>query len=399
MTFDLPFAIEIVLRRPEFLWIISALPLLWVLVLWEGRQRKEVLRDPWVALHFFPVRSMLRFLWWVGMSAVIVLLACALAVPERKVINWQKIFGMVRITFLIDASLSTALAEDVEPNRLAAEKELIQDFVNLLWFDQKLKGNYAVALIPFAGAAQPFYSPFTVSREQTILNLESINEKTITRKGTSLWAALRAYDELLLWRPAEQKDTVDLAILISDGGKEEGRGTERSVISALLKEILDPYRAMLMMKDVRILARSSERMRRVVVNTVGVGSVELDAAGNRVSMPVPLIIRDRAGNFFDYYREDPKDPKRPILYSWLDEEILKDIAEMGGGAYAHFSDKEKILHEFKTLVFDHRQETGKVPDAWYDSMRVWFLVPAFCLCFILFGYSEPFLRLFKKRAL
>ena len=117
---------------------------------------------------------------------------------------------------------------------------------------------------------------------------------------------------------------------------------------------------------------------------------------DRVSLPVPLVIRDKQGNFHDYYREDEKDGKSPVLYSRLDEDILKDIARMGGGAYMHFSEKEKLVQEFKALVLRHRVQIGRLPEIQYDSLRIWFIVPACLLCFILFGYAEPYARIAKK---
>ena len=180
-----------------------------------------------------------------------------LARPRRKTTGfWRKVRDETRITFLLDSSWSMKMGEDVEPNRLAAAKERIEYFVDALWFDPMLKGNYAVALIPFAGAAEPLFLPFTTSRDQFLSHLGQIDERTITKKGTSLWAALRAYDELLLSRPAREKGTLDLGILISDGGKEEGKGTEQRLLPNLMHELLDPYRIAAKVNDAQIIVRS-----------------------------------------------------------------------------------------------------------------------------------------------
>ena len=399
MLISLPFGLEIVLRRPELLWLLAILPFLWWLAVYEGRIRKKILRqDAWIQEHMASAHLPTRFTrikWWMGASVAVVLLTVIIATPDRKIIEQHNVYGMVRITFLLDSSWSMKWGEDVEPNRLAAAKVIIENFVNTLWFDTQLKGSYAMALIPFAGAAQPFYLPFTTSREQFVSNLEQINEQTVRKKGTSVWAALRAYDELLLSRPAAEKGVVDLAVLISDGGKEEGKGTEQLLLPQLMKELLDPYRAALVSNDTRMIIRSDTVSRTIMVSTVGVGKVEIDNMGNRVSVPVPLIIRDKEGNFFDYYREDENNPKSAVLASRLDEDILKDIARMGGGSYMHFSQEEKLLQELKALVLHYRQETGKVPEVRYDALRLWFLIPTFLLCFILFGYAEPYARIVR----
>ena len=399
MIVALPFSLEIALRQPELLWLLMFLPILWLLAIWEGRLRKKTLQDPWIQLHIASAhlpRMQDRLLWWVGTSMALVLLIAALVAPDRKITHWKSVYGMVRVTFLLDSSLSMKWGEDVEPNRLAAAKVVMEEFVNALWLDTTLQGSYAVALIPFAGAAQPVYLPFTTSREQILSHLEAINEQTVRKKGTSLLAALRAYDELLLARPVHEKGTVDLAIFISDGGKEEGKGTEQHLLPEVLKELLDPYRMAAIINDIRTVIRSNVVTRTVIVNTVGVGKVEIDAMGNRVSIPVPLIIRDKAGNFLDYYREEERNPKSPVLRSRLDEDILRDIAKLGHGAYMHFSEEEKLLQEFKALVLRHRLELEKIPEVQYEPLRAWFAASALLLCFILFGYAEPYTRIVKK---
>ena len=398
MLISLPFGLEIVLRRPELLWLLAILPFLWWLAVYEGRIRKKTLQDPWIQLHLASSHlptGLARIRWWMGASIAFVLLTVIIATPDRKIIEQRSVYGMVRVTFLLDSSLSMIWGEDVEPNRLAAAKSVIENFVNTLWFNGELKGSYAMALIPFAGAAQPFYLPFTTSREQFVSNLEQINQQTVRKKGTSVWAALRAYDELLLSRPAAEKGTLDLAILISDGGKEEGKGTEKLLLPQLMKELLDPYRAAVVFSDTRMIIRSDVAVRKVMVITIGVGKVAIDNMGNQVSVPVPLIIRDKTGNFVYYYREDENNPKSAVLASRLDENILKDIARMGGGSYMHFSQEGKLLQELKALVLRYRQETGKVPEIRYDALRMWFLVPAMLLCCILFGYAEPYVRMVR----
>ena len=396
MIVALPFSLEIVLSKPELLWLLVLLPVLWLLAIWEGRLRKKTLQDPWIRLHVASAhlpRVRDRLLWWAGASMGLVLVIAALVVPDRKITHWKSVYGMVRVTFLLDSSLSMKWGEDVEPNRLAAAKVVMEEFVNALWLDAALNGSYAVALIPFAGMAQPLYLPFTTSREQILSHLEAINEQTVRKKGTSILAALRAYDELLLARPADQEGTVDVAIFISDGGKEEGKGTEQRLLPGLMRELLDSHRMAAIINDTRKVIQSSVVARTVIVNTVGVGKVEIDTMGNRVPVPVPLIIRDKAGNFLDYYREDGNDSKSPALQSRLDEDILKDIATLGHGAYMHFSEEEKLLQEFKQLILRHRLKTGKIPEVQYDSLRAWFVASALLLCFMLFGYAEPYVRI------
>lgn len=384
---SLPFDIEIVFRHPERFLLLFILPAILILVWYQAKKRKNAQKDPWIQLHLSDAKLPGRFkriFWRSVASLVLVVIIAALTNPERKITEWEKVFSGMRIAILLDSSWSMKGGEDIKPNRMTASKEVSKDFIDLLWKDPDLKGRYTLALIPFAGAAQPFLTGFTTSREEFLFNLSQVNENTITKKGTSLWSAFKAYDTLLLWYPPYDKDTIDLAIIISDGGKEEKRPRERQAIPGLIRELRDSYRAQRIIMGRRFIIRSEEKQRTVIINTVGVGLTE----------PVPLIVRDRAGNFVDYYRAKENDPKSPILKSQLDEEILKDIAEKyGGGKYINFSERAQLLQEFKNLVLEHRKETGKIPHVRYESVRNWFLAPAFVILYFLFGYGGWLKRL------
>lgn len=368
MIWHLPYVADIIFRHPERFFIAAALiPLVWALVWWEAKCRKKELLNPYWSEHL-PVARLpgfyKRIFWWLMASLAILLLVAALAVPEKKVAWHELIYGRIRITFLFDSSLSMKLAEDVKPNRLIAAKDAITDLVNMLSRDPELEGRYSLALIPFAAAAQPFFTSFTTSREEFLTNLAEVDEKTISRQGTSLWAALRAYEELLKAYPPKEK-TTDLAFLISDGGKEEGRAGEKEFIPSLIRKI------------------SSLPNFRVIINTVGIG----------YSRPVELIIRDEAGNFIGFYRKNPNDPKSPIQKSELNERILKEVADLTRGDYKHFTEKDKILKEFKAIVLKNREVVDNFPRIRYESITNWFLVPAFIIFYFLLGYAGWLIRL------
>ena len=383
MTWHLPYEVDIVLRHPEHLWAAVLIIFLLLLVCVETKRRRTVLHNPWLQLHL-PV-SLLpslwrRIAWWLLASIALSCMIAAFALPERKFVIKEKVYGQVRLTFFFDVSFSMVRAEDIQPNRMRAAKNMISGFIDMLTHDQDLQGRYQLALIPFAGTAQPFFLTFTISREEFLSNLEDINERTISRQGTSILAALSAY-RLLLSRYPPRENTTDIAILISDGGQEEGRGGEKNFFSTVISDIHEVIR-------LHLANNAQVSSWHFVLSTIGVGSVEIDATGKRTALPIELIIRDNAGHFLDFYRKDPKDSQSPVLKSSLDEETLSEVARLGGGSYYHFSNVQTIAKAFRELVLAHRVIKDEIPTFRYEPILSWFLVPAFVLWYILFGFGD-----------
>lgn len=383
MIVNLPYGIQVVFRYPERLWALTLVILVGLLVWQEMRQRRAALRDPWLQLHF-PVCSFpslrKRIAWWLAAGMALSLVITASAIPERKFVDKENVYGRLRLAFLFDVSLSMVRAEDVMPNRMRAAKDLITAFIDMLAHDQGLQGRYSLALIPFAGTAQPFFLTFTTSREEFLSSMEEINERTISRQGTSVLSALLAYRSLLWHHPAREETIMDIAILISDGGQEEGKGGERNFFQSAIRDIHD-------ITNMRMARGINAPLWRFSLSAIGIGNVKINDKGARISDPAELIIRDSAGNFIDFYREDQKNSQSPVLKSRLDEEILMEIARLGRGSYYHFSDTQHIAHAFRELVLAHRIVVDKVSHARYEPVWQWFLVPAFVLWYILFGFG------------
>ncbi|MBI2446367.1 MAG: VWA domain-containing protein [Parcubacteria group bacterium] len=373
--------IDLIFHPPERFWFSFLLLFLVIPIVLEWRKRKNALSNPEIKLYLSTSRipaTRKRVFWWIAFAAATGFLVAAYANPEMVVTDWERVFEQVRVTVILDISRSMKKAEDVEPNRLEAAKDVVRNLVAALERDPELKGKYKLALIPFSGAALPYYLPFTVSRSEFLSHLESLDTETIAKRGTSLWAALRAYDELLLANPSRDAKTIDLGILISDGGKEEGK-KERAILSQAASDLRDPYRAAhFLLSGERIIVRQKEPGRNTVLNTVGIGMAE----------PVPLKERDKAGNFTGYQHLIEGNPKSPVDTSTLDEQVLKELAKAGGGEYRHFIDRETIFKEFKALILAHRLEADKIPYPRYESARAWFLAPSFIIFYFLFGYGR-----------
>lgn len=388
MTWYLPYGIQVVFRYPERLWVAVLVVFLLLLAWQEMKRRRIVLQDPWLTLHL-PFSSLSssgkKIIWWLMASVALCCMVAAFAVPERKSVDKEKVYGQLRLTFIFDVSISMVRAEDVKPNRMRGAKDMIIGFLDMLAHDQELQGRYQLALIPFAGTAQSLFLTFTASREEFLANLEEINERTISRQGTSVLAALLGYQSLLSRHPPRE-ETTDIAILISDGGKEEGREGEKNFFPAVINDIREGIRT--------YTARNTKiHSWHFIISTIGIGNVEIDKTGKRIAKPVELIIRDSGGNFIDFYREDSKNPQSPALKSRLDEEILMDIARLGGGSYYHFSDTQTLVNAFRELMLTHRILVDEIPRYRLEPILSWFLVPAFALWYVLFGFSDWITRM------
>src|SRR3989344_703994 len=395
-----PFATEIVFHPPEQFWLVYLLPLIVIPVIWEWCKRnKAIFDDTYNRVHTSTSKiptTARRVYWWVTCAVATGFLVVAYANPEKITTEWERVFEQIRVTFILDISWSMKKAEDVSPKRLEASKEVIRNLVKSFERDSDLKGRYPLALIPFSGAALPYYTQFTTSRDEFLSHLESLDIETITKRGTSLLAAIKAYDELLLANPARDTKTLDLGILISDGGKEEGK-KEKALLARAIADLRDPYRVThFLLSGGKIIARSKEPIKRVVVHSVGVGKVEVDDSGKRVSKPVHLKNRDKSGNFLGYQHLADDDIKSPIETSTLDEQILIELSKAGEGKYLHFDNKEALIKEFKTLILNSRKEVDGIPHYRYESVRSWFLTPSFIIFYFLFGYGQWLMKIARR---
>ncbi|OGZ98983.1 MAG: hypothetical protein A3C07_03845 [Candidatus Sungbacteria bacterium RIFCSPHIGHO2_02_FULL_47_11] len=367
---------DVVFRRPELLWFcvlfVVGIP---AFFFWKRKVVLQTLEDPWIRMHLPNAKlpSSLRYFFIaIGFGLLCSLLVAVIAEPERRLIHKEPVYGHIRVAFVLDTSLSMVRAEDVLPNRLAGAKEVIKRFVDKLWYAEDTKGHYSISLVPFAGGAVSLYLPFTTSRESFLESLENVDGQTITTAGTSLLAALNGYGELLRKYPARDKETVDIAILISDGGKEEGIGVERNEIGQEIKSLQGTVR----------------------IYTIGVGTVQV-VGGKRIPQPVKLVIRGDDGSF-DYMRRVQGNANSPPLVSSLDEDILQVVARMGGGEYAFFENKENLFGVFQDIILKNRKLIDYADRTLYVSAVKEFLIPAIILAFFLFGYVRSaaiFLRI------
>jgi len=262
----------------HFLWLI---PLLALALLVNGRQKKR-------ALEKFADQELLyrltgieqpgkRFLKRLLLLASLALILFALSGP-RWGSHYQEVSQKgVEIMVLVDVSPSM-LVKDIKPNRLERARREILDFLRVVQGDK-------VGLVAFSGAAF-VQCPLTLDYAALEMFLSGLQADLLPVPGTDLGAAietgLSAFDF--------QSETDKAMLLITDGEDHEGKGREAAQKAAA--------------KGVKIFI-------------FGLG----ETAGG----PVPG--GDGKGGF-------KKDREGKLILSKLNEEGLREIASITGGAYA-----------------------------------------------------------------
>ncbi len=394
---------DIVFRQQNFLWLVPIFMML-IPALYGMRYRalKKILANKWFAMHATTSRlpKGTEYIKKAAvLTAVLVALSFASAEPERKIVGMENIYN-VRVTFLFDSSPSMKYAADVSPTRLHAAKTFVKSVTLRLKDDPVMGGNYQFALIPFAGNSIPLYTGFTTELGVFLEMLAHVDERTVTVPGTDLYAVLWGYGELLKKFPAPKEGVVDIAVLISDGGKEENIYQDRNEIA----------------KTIRHLPKS------VVMYTIGVGSKETDRAcaeavrkSTRVTtensdtiaetiqkrcsktVSTPLV-RENDDAVKEYVRENEYDSASKILTSELDEGMLSFVARADnrGGEYLFFENSELFIKKISTLILQNRKIIGVKKHERYESAAVFFLAPAFLLFCLFFLDGWTALIVFQK---
>ncbi|MDE0836968.1 MAG: VWA domain-containing protein [Akkermansiaceae bacterium] len=220
------------------------------------------------------LRWIRRGLW----LAAILLLAVAAARPQLGY-EWREVKRRgIDILFAVDTSRSM-LAEDLTPNRLERARLGILDFLNQLEGDR-------VGLVPFAGSAFAL-CPLTLDYGAFRESLNSINTNLIPRQGTDLASAIREGDRLF----DEEGNNQRFLVLITDGEDLQGEA---------------------------LAAAEEAKKNGTTIYTVGVGAADGQA----------IPVRDQYGR--KTYLRDENGKK---VQTKLDEQTLREIAEITGGLY------------------------------------------------------------------
>lgn len=298
--------------NPEYFYLLLLLPLFVGLLLYIKREYTKRLKR---FGNIETLRQLMPDAAWskirnkfllVALAFVFIVLALARPQTGAKLKEVEQ--KGVELLFVVDVS-NSMLAEDFKPSRIERTKNAIGSLLDKFTNDR-------VGMVVFAG--KPFMQlPVTTDYIVAKNFIDYISPNMIEAQGTDIAAALRLAQSSF----SSDSEKSRAVILISDGEAHDGDAI--SVAESMSKE-------------------------GIIVNAIGIGTPE----GS------PIVVggqefRDENGN---------------IVVSKLNEELLKEIAINGGGAYVRATNQSLGLDEvvkqvrsmeqknFATVVYDEYNE-------------------------------------------
>ena len=266
---------------PIYLYLLVLIPVLALIRFVSYRNQKKRLRkfgDPALLKALMPDVSRFRpsVKFWI-LEGALALLIVMLARPQLGTkISHEKRVG---IETIIAMDISNSMrAEDIVPSRLDRSKMMVENLVDHF-------SNDKIGLIVFAGDAF-VQLPITSDYVSAKMFLSSIDPSMMATQGTDIATAI----DMATHSFTQEEGIGKAIVVITDGEDHEGGAVEAAQ------------------------AAKDNGMR---VYVLGVGSV------NGAPVPIPGTgdyMRDNSGN---------------TVMSALNEEMCKQIAQAGGGAYIH----------------------------------------------------------------
>lgn len=244
----------------------------------------------------------------------------------------------VDVIFAIDVSKSMD-AQDVVPSRMLKAKQLVSNIVNQM-------SNHRLGLIVFSGNAY-LQMPVTVDYAGSKMYLKTINTNMVPSPGTSIASAV----SLALESFDEDSEGYKTLVIISDGEEHDGEA-------------------------VKLIAKAKEE--GVKVFTVGLGS--------KNGGPIPI---DNQGNF-------KKDSNGEIVQTKLNEEMLAELAQIGGGKYYNASNKDISASLLNAIDGQSKRNIDEKVFTSFKNQFPVFLSIALFLLLIDFLIPERKIKLFNK---
>ena len=277
--------------NPEILYALVLIPALWLFFLANRKNRKKKLNefgDPELMKGLMPDVSLWRPVWKYNLLLFALLtLIFVLARPQfGSKLQTVKRKG-VEIVIALDVS-NSMLSQDIKPNRLERAKQAISKLLDKLHDDK-------IGLIVFAGDA---YSqlPITTDYVSAKMFLSSINTNTVPVQGTAIGKAI----ELGMKSFGPKTGAGRAIIVITDGENHE---------------------------DNAVAAAKKAKEDGILVFTLGMGLEQ--------GAPIPIpgtngFRKDKDGN---------------VVVSKLDLQMLREIAQAGGGVPIRASNGNVGLNE------------------------------------------------------
>ncbi|WP_412987208.1 vWA domain-containing protein [Pontimicrobium sp. IMCC45349] len=277
----------------EMFWLLLLLP---IAILWYVFKHKKQTAELSIStIKGFQVTQSwlpkLKHLMFVFRLAALALIITALARPQTVDVSTKtKTTRGIDIIMAIDVSASM-LAKDLKPNRLEALKNVAGDFING-------RPNDRIGLVEYAGESYT-KTPITSDKSIVLRSLKEIKYNTIIEGGTAIGMGLAN----AVNRIKDSKAKSKVIILLTDGVNNSG--------------FIDPNTA-------------SELAVEYGIKTYTIG---LGTNGMALS-PVRLT-----NGIFEYGRVQVE----------IDEELLKEIAEVTGGKYFRATNNKKLKEIYKEI--------------------------------------------------
>ncbi len=326
----------------KFLYLLILIPLILVgygIFRHLRGRRVKALGDEALVKELMPSASSAK--GWIRISFFclgLMFLIIGLARPQTGARLAEKKTKGAEILVALDVS-NSMLAQDYSPNRLERAKLAIARLTDRLQQDR-------IGLVIFAGTSF-VQLPVTTDYISAKMFLGSIDTGSIPIQGTAIGEAIRLCTKSF----SAQSEKSRVIVVISDGEDHEEDAVESAKQAAELG---------------------------IKVYTIGVGSAE--------GQPIPMdggLLKDRNGD---------------IVVTRLNEQMLRDIARAGGGAYIHAGNEEfglnPIIQDIRRM---EEEEFGSVVFEEYDEQYMYFLGLAL-LCFVIqmvTGSRKPRRKLFE----
>ena len=298
---------------PIYLYLLALIPLLALIRFIMVHQQKKRLRkfgDPELVRQLMPnvsrFRPMVKFYLLLGALALLIVVLARPQLGTR--ISHEKRTGIETI-ICMDIS-NSMLAEDVTPSRLDRAKMMVENLVDHFTNDK-------IGLIVFAGEAF-VQLPITSDYVSAKMFLSSINPSMLSTQGTDIAAAITMASHSFT-----QEENIGKAIIvITDGEDHEGGALE---------------------------AAKEAKERGMNTYVLGVGSPN--------GAPIPT----GTGDYM-------KDNSGQTVMSALNEDMCRQLADAGSGAYIHVENnsnaQEQLDNELDKLA---KKETSSTIYSDYDE--------------------------------
>lgn len=319
------------LEEEIYFWLLLAIPVvvvLFVLVVFWQKRTQSKFADKELLQRLSPNRSTFKsILKVVVLSLAIASFVVALVNPKIGTkLETIKREG-VDVVFAVDVSKSM-LAEDIAPNRLEKSKQLVTQIINNLASDR-------VGIIAYAGSAFP-QLPITTDYSAAKMFLQAMNTDMVSSQGTAINEAI----ELATTYYNDEDQTNRILFIISDGEDHQGE------INDIAEEAAN--------QGIRIF-------------TIGVGTAQ--------GGPIP----ERRNGIIQSYK---KDNDGETVITRLDEETLREIAEVANGTYIDGRVTEEVVESVTEVLqsmdkkeFESKQVADFKPQfQWFLGLGLFFLL-------------------------